>query len=192
MNLKDLMPITFSSPRAQPEVVYFLISNESSYFSNCKSKISASNSFWFWRYNKKSEVKWNTRKWFVMYFHNSLIPRGAYFLLPLESKQEDTSGWNFTKCISEVNVNHLKVKNILVKMGISTFKWEERKQKKKHFELYDLYLLSHLYKRFTLTVLNVQTEKKRKEKKKSFLTFRGSTVTGLSRFSIYAVDSMYR
>ena len=27
-----------------------------------------------------------------MYFHNSLIPRGAYFLLPLESQQEATSG----------------------------------------------------------------------------------------------------
>ena len=26
------MPITFSSPKAQPEVVYFLISNESPYF----------------------------------------------------------------------------------------------------------------------------------------------------------------
>ena len=38
--LKALMPITFSSPRAQPEVVYFLISNESPYFSDCKSKIS--------------------------------------------------------------------------------------------------------------------------------------------------------
>ena len=40
------MPITFSSPRAQPEVevVYCLISNESPYFSNCKSEISASNS----------------------------------------------------------------------------------------------------------------------------------------------------
>ena len=36
--LKALMPITFSSPRAQPEVVYFLISNESPYFSDCKSK----------------------------------------------------------------------------------------------------------------------------------------------------------
>ena len=56
-----------------------------------------------------------------MYFHNSLIPRGAYFLLPLESKQEATSGWNFTKCISEVKVNQLKVKNIHVRMGISTF-----------------------------------------------------------------------
>ena len=57
-----------------------------------------------------------------MYFHISLIPRGAYFLLPLESKQEATSGWNFTKCISEVKVNQLKVKNIHIKMGISTFK----------------------------------------------------------------------
>ena len=44
-----------------------------------------------------------------MYFHISLIPRGAYFLLPLESKQEATSGWNFTKCISEVKVNQLKL-----------------------------------------------------------------------------------
>ena len=43
-HLKDVMPITFSSPRAQPEVVHFLISNESPYFSSCKSKISASNS----------------------------------------------------------------------------------------------------------------------------------------------------
>ena len=44
LTLKDLMPITFSSPMAQPEVVQFLISNESPYFSSCKSKISASNS----------------------------------------------------------------------------------------------------------------------------------------------------
>ena len=29
---------------------------------------------------------------FLMYFHNSLIPRGAYFLLPLERKQEATPG----------------------------------------------------------------------------------------------------
>ena len=47
-------------------------------------------------------------------FHNSLIPRGAWFLLPLESKQEATLGLNFTKCISEVEVNQLKVKNIRV------------------------------------------------------------------------------
>ena len=57
-----------------------------------------------------------------MYFHYSLIPRGAYFLLPLESKQEATSGRNFTKCISEVKVNQLKGKNMHVKISISTFK----------------------------------------------------------------------
>ena len=59
-----------------------------------------------------------------MYFHNSLIPRGTYFLLPLESKQEAISGWNFTKCILEVKVNQLEVKNMNVKMGISTFNKE--------------------------------------------------------------------
>ena len=59
---------------------------------------------------------------FLCIFIISLIPRGAYFLLPQESKQEATSGWNFTKCISEVMVNQLKVKNIHIKMGISTFK----------------------------------------------------------------------
>ena len=52
----------------------------------------------------------------------SMISSGAYFLLPVESKQEATSGRNFTKCISEVKVNQLKVKNMHVKMGISTFK----------------------------------------------------------------------
>ena len=56
-----------------------------------------------------------------MYFHNSLIPRGAYFLLPLESKQEAPSVWNFKKYISEVKVDQLKVKNIHAKIGISTF-----------------------------------------------------------------------
>ena len=35
------MPITFSSPRVQPEVVHFLISNKSPYFSGCKPKILA-------------------------------------------------------------------------------------------------------------------------------------------------------
>ena len=38
------MPITFSSPRAQPEVVLFLMSHESPYFSHYHPKISPSNS----------------------------------------------------------------------------------------------------------------------------------------------------
>ena len=58
---------------------------------------------------------------FLCIFIIASSPRGAYFLLPLESKQEATSGWNFTKCISEVKVNQLKVKNIHVRMGMSTF-----------------------------------------------------------------------
>ena len=59
-----------------------------------------------------------------MHFHISLIPRGVYFLLPQwrVNKKLRTSGWNFTKCISEVKVNQLQVKNIHVKMGISIFK----------------------------------------------------------------------
>ena len=40
----------------------------------------------------------------------------------MESKQEVTSGWNFTKCIPEVKVNQLQVKSMHVRMGISTFK----------------------------------------------------------------------
>ena len=44
MHLKTLLPITFSSPRAQPEVQHFLIPNESPYFSGCKLKILALNS----------------------------------------------------------------------------------------------------------------------------------------------------
>ena len=82
-----------------------------------------------------------------MYFHNSLIPRGAYFLLPLESKQEATSGWNFTKCISEVKVNQLKVKNTHVKMGISTFKiqWKVAAHKKCSI----LFRFNHIMTSFT-------------------------------------------
>ena len=41
---KGPLPITFSSPSAQPEVVHFLISNESPYFPGYKSKILALNS----------------------------------------------------------------------------------------------------------------------------------------------------
>ena len=51
--LKALMPITFSSPRAQPEVVLFLVSNESPYFSHYNPKISASNSPNFGSYSRK-------------------------------------------------------------------------------------------------------------------------------------------
>ena len=48
---------------------------------------------------------------FIIY---SLIPRGAYFLLSLENKQEATS---------EVKVNQLKVKNMHFKISISAFRY---------------------------------------------------------------------
>ena len=38
-----------------------------------------------------------------MYFHNSLIPRGAYFLLPLESEQEATYDIKEKKVISKIS-----------------------------------------------------------------------------------------
>ena len=52
------MPITFLSPRAQPEVVYFWYQMKAPYFSDCKSKNSASNSLQFWRYTKNGEINW--------------------------------------------------------------------------------------------------------------------------------------
>ena len=36
-----LSTITFSSPGAQPEAVYFMVSNESQYFPYCRSEISS-------------------------------------------------------------------------------------------------------------------------------------------------------
>ena len=59
---------------------------------------------------------------FLLYLHNSLIPRVAYFLLPLKRKQEASWGWNFTICISEVKVNQLKVNYTHAKIGSYTFK----------------------------------------------------------------------
>ena len=58
---------------------------------------------------------------FLCIFIIASFPGVLHFLLPLESKHEATSKWNFTKCISEVKVNQLKVKNMHTRMGISTF-----------------------------------------------------------------------
>ena len=107
-------------PRAQPEVVHFLVSNESPYFSSCKSKISASNSLQFWRYDKKCEVSWYTRYNFLWVFIIASSPWvHTFFCLWRVNKklpQDETS----QNAFSEVKVNQLKVKNIHVKMGIST------------------------------------------------------------------------
>ena len=49
-----------------------------------------------------------------------------------KKNQEATSGWNFTKCISEVKVNQLKVKNMHDKMGTSIFKTLQGNQLSKY------------------------------------------------------------
>ena len=74
-------------PRAQPEVVFFVMSNESPNFSDYESKISPPNSLEFRRYSTKCISNWYTYFPFLLYLHNSLIPRVAYFLLPLKRKK---------------------------------------------------------------------------------------------------------
>ena len=84
------MPITFSSPRAQPEVVNFFILNESQYFSLCKFKISVQILCSFG--DKTKIVKLNgisEKKLFIFIIASS---PGVYTFLPLESKQEATAG----------------------------------------------------------------------------------------------------
>ena len=99
------MPITFSSPRAQLEVVHFLILNESPYFSSCKSKISASNSLWFGRYFIIASSS-GVHTFFCLWRVNKKPPQG-------ETSQN---------AFQVIKVNQLKVNNMHVKMGTSTFK----------------------------------------------------------------------
>ena len=49
---KPYVPITFSSPKTQPEVVLFLVWKDSPYFSHQNPKISASNSLHFGSYSR--------------------------------------------------------------------------------------------------------------------------------------------
>ena len=64
---KWYVPIAFSSPRTQPKVVLFLVSNESLYFSKYfNSKISASNSLYFGSYSRKCTYFWYTNFWFCV------------------------------------------------------------------------------------------------------------------------------
>ena len=79
------MPITFSSPRVQQEVVMFLVSYKSPYFSHQNTKISASNSLNFGSYSKKCTYFQYTNFYF-MNFHNSLISSVKYLFLPQEKK----------------------------------------------------------------------------------------------------------
>ena len=58
--IKWYVPITFSSPRAQPEVVLWLVLKESPHFPHYNSKISASNSIYFGSYGRKCTLFWYT------------------------------------------------------------------------------------------------------------------------------------
>ena len=114
------MPITFSSPRAQTEVVYFFLYQMKAHIfliANLKFQLQILCSFGdIIKIVKLNGIPENN---FLCIF----IIASSLVLFPQEGKQEATSGWNFTKCISEVKVNQLKVRNMHVKMGISTFKY---------------------------------------------------------------------
>ena len=84
--IKRYVPIAFSSPRAQPEVVLFWVSNESPYFSHYNPKISASNSIYFWSLSIAENVPISPDFDFLMHFHNSLIPSVTFLILPQERK----------------------------------------------------------------------------------------------------------
>ena len=64
-------------PRVQPEVVMFLMSNESPYFPHYNPKTSAPNSLYFGSYSRKCTYFQYTNFYF-MYFHNSLILSVTY------------------------------------------------------------------------------------------------------------------
>ena len=85
------MPIKFSSPRAQPEVVHFFLYQIKAHIflvANPKFQLQILCSFGDMTKNVKFiGIPENN----FLCFHNSLITRGAYFLLSLESKQEATS-----------------------------------------------------------------------------------------------------
>ena len=61
-------------------------------------------------------------KKFLMYFHNSLIPRGTYFFCLWRVNNKLPQGETSQNEVLAVKVNQLKVKIMNVKMGISTFK----------------------------------------------------------------------
>ena len=131
VKLKDLMPITFSSPKASTRSSTFFIyiyqmKAHIFLFANPKFQLQILCSFG--DNNKNCEVNWYTRKYFLCIFIIVSSPGVHTFFLPLESKQEATLGWNFKKCISEVKINQYKVKNMHVKMGISTFKYLQKWQ----------------------------------------------------------------
>ena len=103
-----------------------------------------------------------------MYLHHNLIPRVAYFVLPLESKQEVTSGWNLTKYISEVKVNQLKVKNTHGEMGTCPFK---------------IHIKSNYCHKFEIKLLLIIPTQSRKNWKESKVHSHGGQWKGIVKFT---------
>ena len=101
-------------PRVQAEVVLFLVSNESPYFTHYNPQISASNSLYFGNYSRKCTDIRYTNFYILMYFHNSLIP--ILVFAPWEKKKV-----NFrkicAKCVLGVKVKQFRVEIAHVKMG---------------------------------------------------------------------------
>ena len=62
------------TPRVQPKVVLFLVSNKNPYFSHFNPKTSASNSLYFGSNSRKCTHFQYTNFYFLQHFHNSLIP----------------------------------------------------------------------------------------------------------------------
>ena len=87
---------------------------------NLKFSSKTSRSFWDMTENEKL----SGIPICLMYFHHSFIPRGVCFL-PLESKQEATSGQTSQNICQKIKVKQLKVKNAQGKICTFIFKFKE-------------------------------------------------------------------
>ena len=90
--IKGPYAITFSSPRAQPEVVYFLYQMKAHIFLIANPKFQLQILCSFGDLTKSVKLNGIPENNFLCIFIIASSLRGAYFLLPLESKQEATSG----------------------------------------------------------------------------------------------------
>ena len=107
-------------PQGSTEVVHFLISNESPYFSICKSKISASILCSFGDMTKNVKLIGIPENNFLCIFIIASSP-GVHIFFCLWRVTRSYLRVKLHKMHFRVKVNQLKVKNIHVKMGISIF-----------------------------------------------------------------------
>ena len=120
------MPITFSSPRAQPEVVYFfLYQMKAPIFLIANPKVQLQILCSFGDITKSVKLNGIPENNLCIFITASSPGVHTFFCLWRVNKKL-SQGKNFTKCISEVKVNQLKVKNMHVRMDISTFKFGQK------------------------------------------------------------------